>query len=495
MKDQFMKQLAMYLEPLNEEEREEILSFYEERFYTGKLYEGKSEAEIVAELEDPEDIARNVLREYGKPFVPQSHRPEGEGIKVGSLIGVILFDMFFVSWFVPALFAIMSGFAAGLASLLVTLVMVPFSAAEGSLATMLVGLGLLFFGVLLVLWLYDILVTFIAWLLKWHLQALNLQTKDWVRRIRNLRVSNFLKKRPRTNKLKNQLKFVALLLVIVGGFYQIVNFNTLQFNLGAQELITDSVEEPVTDVEGWDVNGELGTGDLVFYTHEQDTIRIETRVAENADMEVSIDEATKTITLTQDINYFSFNIGQWVHSFTNEPTIDVYLPEDLSLESVNIDHMNGDIVLDDHTVGELDLFTINGDVRLDSVASDAPMHLGTTNGNVIGQSLSSSELDANSTNGRVDIRNGTFDTLDASTTNGKIIVQDINDASTPGSKLQTETTNGNIELVNVYMDRVTMKSTNGSLSYDNDDDTFIIDRLSYTTTNGRTDISVPHTRD
>lgn len=490
-----MKQLAMYLEALSEEEREEILSFYEERFYTGRLYEGKSEAEIVAELEDPEDIARNVLKEYGKPFTPHRHSSEGDALKVGSLIGVVLFDMFFVSWFVPALFAIVMGFAAGLGSLVVTLIMMPFSSTGGSLATVLVGSGLLFFGALFVLWLYDIFLTFIAWLLKWHMDALNLGSKDWVKRIRNLRVSNFLKKRPKTNKLKNQLKLVALLLVVGGGVYQIVNFNTLRFNLGAQEMVTDSVEESITDREGWNIDGDLGTGDLEFHTHEQDTMRIETLVPENADTQITIDEETKTIDMTQDIDYFSFNIGQWVQSLSNEASIDVYLPEDLSLNTVNIDHMNGDIVLNDHTIGNLDLFTINGDLQLDSVASDAPMRLRTTNGNVIGQALSSNELDARSTNGRVDLRNGSFEILEASTTNGKIIIQDMNDASTPGSELQSETTNGNIELTNVYMNQVTMDSTNGSLSYENDDETFAIDLLSYNTTNGRTDISVPHTRD
>ncbi|MFW6298877.1 MAG: DUF1700 domain-containing protein, partial [Bacillota bacterium] len=105
MKERFMNQLEMYLQALSEEERREILDFYEERFYTGKLYEGKSEAEIVSELESPEAIARNVLKEYGKPFDSRTYKTQGDGLKVGSLVGVVLFDMFIVSWFVPALFS------------------------------------------------------------------------------------------------------------------------------------------------------------------------------------------------------------------------------------------------------------------------------------------------------------------------------------------------------------------------------------------------------
>ncbi|MFW5913446.1 MAG: DUF1700 domain-containing protein, partial [Bacillota bacterium] len=360
MKERFMNQLAMYLDALSEEERKEILDFYEERFYTGKLYEGKSEAEIVSELESPEEIARNVLKEYGKTFNPRPYQTNEDGLRVGSLIGVVLFDLFFVSWFVPALFSIIVGFLGGVGGLALSLVLIPLNGTEGSIGMCLVGLGLLFFGVLLVLWLYDILLTFVAWLLKWHLEALNLEVKDWPRRIRNLRVSNFLKRRPKTNKLKNQLKFVALLLVLIGGTYQIVNFNTLRFNVGAQELITNSTEEDITDFEGWDVEGDLGNGDLAFHTHEQDSIRIETVVPEDSDMEVSIDEANKTITMTQDINYFSLNIGQWIQAFSNDTNIDVYLPEDLTLTNVDVDHMNGDIELGGYDVEDLNLSTTNG---------------------------------------------------------------------------------------------------------------------------------------
>jgi uncharacterized membrane protein len=61
----FLRKLDKYLEVLDREERREILSFYEERFYTGTIYENKTEEEVIAELESPEAIARNVLAEYG----------------------------------------------------------------------------------------------------------------------------------------------------------------------------------------------------------------------------------------------------------------------------------------------------------------------------------------------------------------------------------------------------------------------------------------------
>jgi|GEM_PF-5680673 len=70
MKKRFLEELKRLLAPLQENERQEILDFYEERFNTGLLYEGKTESQIVDELERPEDIARNVLKEYGLRFTP-----------------------------------------------------------------------------------------------------------------------------------------------------------------------------------------------------------------------------------------------------------------------------------------------------------------------------------------------------------------------------------------------------------------------------------------
>lgn len=494
MKERFMNRLESYLSTLSEEERREILDFYEERFHTGKLYEGKSEEEIVSELEAPEDIARNVLREYGKPFDARAHyNTGGDGsLRIGSLVGVVLFDVFVVSWFVPALFSVIVAFIAALGAVAVSLVVTPLTTGEGSVAILLVGAGLLFFGVLLVLWLYDMLVSFIAWLLEWHLNALRLGFKDWPRQIRKLRVQHFLKKRPGTNKLKNKLKFIALLLVVAGGAYQLVNYNTLSFSTGSRALENETTEETVSDFQGWDVSGSMDVGDVTFHTHELDSIRVESNLPEEADVTIAIDEETRTLTLDNDLSLFSFNIGNLFHVFSDDMYVDVYLPEDLELSQVDIEQLNGDILIKNHALDGLDIRSVNGDVSAENIISDSPLHLATTNGNVSVLSSTAAELNTSSSNGRIDIRQGTFDDLDVSTTNGKIVIQNINDADATDTVLRAKTTNGNIEFSNVYVNTVTMESTNGSLTYENDDTDFEVGSLDYSTTNGRTTIRVPY---
>ncbi len=61
----FLRKLDRELSVLDKDERKEILAFYEERFYSGTIYENKTELDVINELEAPEVIARNVLEEYG----------------------------------------------------------------------------------------------------------------------------------------------------------------------------------------------------------------------------------------------------------------------------------------------------------------------------------------------------------------------------------------------------------------------------------------------
>lgn len=494
MKERFMNRLASYLDALSEEERQEILAFYEERFHTGKLYEGKSEEEIVSELENPEDIARNVLREYGKPFDARAHHDhEGnDSLRIGSLVGVVLFDLFVASWFVPALFSIIIGFLAALGGVAVSLVLTPISSGVGSLPLILVGAGLLFFGVLLVLWLYDMLVSFIAWLLEWHLKALNLSFKDWPRRLRRLRVAYFFKKRPGTNKLKNQLKFVALLMVVAGGAYQLVNYNTLSFNSATGELVNETTENTVSELQGWSVSGTMDVGNVTFHTHDLDTVRVDSNLPEDADVDIDIDDENRRITLDNAMPLVSFNIGNLFYVFSNDMYVDVYLPEDLELSEVDIEHLNGNIRIQDHTLDGLELSSVNGDITIGNIVSGDPVFLSTTNGNVSVSGSMAPEMEVSSSNGRIEVRQGAFDDMDVSTTNGRIIIENINDTDATDTVLRAKTTNGNIEFSNVYMNTVSMESTNGSLTYENDENSFVIDTLDHDTTNGSTRIQVPY---
>ena len=103
----FLRRLNSELGVLDKEEKKQILAFYEERFYSGTIYENKTEQEVISELESPEVIARNVLEEYGvSPKYVKTKEERYTGVNLSQLIVLILFDLFIASWLIPSLYSI-----------------------------------------------------------------------------------------------------------------------------------------------------------------------------------------------------------------------------------------------------------------------------------------------------------------------------------------------------------------------------------------------------
>ena len=493
MKERFMSALSDYLNQLEKDEREEILRFYEERFYTGKVYEGKSEEEIVAELESPEDIAKNVLKEYGYEFKRRaSGTPHGE-VKAGKVVGVALFDVFIASWLVPALLSIIVAVFLSLFSFVGAMVFMPWTSAAASIFMVIAVIGLTVLWALIVLWLYDTILSFASWLLKWHLEALGFEDKDWHKTIDKFKVSYYFKRHPRYTRLKNRLKALSVLLVLIGFGFHLFTYGTISLSGADSELAEFRESQTLSDTAGWKLHGSMDVGNVEFHRHESDDIVIEASIIDSADMTIDVNETTKTVAISNDIDFPFFNFTGLVNLFRNDSqTIDIYMPADFEFDSVDIEHMNGGLVLRDMTLTSLELDTMNGTVELVDLEVASPSEIETTNGNIVIRSSVFTKVDMETTNGRIDIRDFNAEETNLSTTNGRITLESINDGSALNTVLEADTTNGEISLMNVYVNDVTLSTTNGSIEYDNDDTTFILDDLDVSTTNGSEDINVLH---
>src|SRR6056300_625375 len=103
----FLRRLDKELSVLDKEERREILAFYEERFYTGTIYENKTEEEVIADLESPETIAKNVLAEYGvSPTYVKTKEERYSSVSTTRVILLIAFDLIVATWVIPTLFSV-----------------------------------------------------------------------------------------------------------------------------------------------------------------------------------------------------------------------------------------------------------------------------------------------------------------------------------------------------------------------------------------------------
>ncbi|ERI91722.1 hypothetical protein HMPREF1982_02765 [Clostridiales bacterium oral taxon 876 str. F0540] len=108
-KDDFLKNLNSSLSNFTEEERKDILYDYEEHFRLG-IENGKTEEALIAELGEPENIAKqyktnfdfeNITDEQADENLNESHKnnkvsAEDVSISVIAAIGLLLFNLIFI---------------------------------------------------------------------------------------------------------------------------------------------------------------------------------------------------------------------------------------------------------------------------------------------------------------------------------------------------------------------------------------------------------------
>jgi len=493
MKKKFIENLRKYLSPLNDTEREEIIAFYEERFQTGKLYEGKTEEEICDELESPKQIAKNVLEEYGYEYKePTPINTLTNNINVWAVIGVILLDLFFISWFIPLLFSLLLGFGAGFIGL-VGYVFQSIITADGAQygAAIVLGLGIGFFWILFILWLYDVMINFILWVVRIHMDAFKVKdTHKFNRKMRKMRSDYIIRNNPVLSRTKRLGTIIALVLIVSG----VVLYSTNDENrylVGSVGEVTEYTENFEIDDFVLSIETALEIGTLHVVYHSQNELMIEIFEGENYPHTINFEDNVLTIENGQARRFpwlfFDFT------SFTQRQLgVTVYVPENTKVNSVKAENMNGSVTIEDLDVNAVDVNLTNGAVYIRNAHVASSLNVKTTNGLIHFQDLTvDTSLRAQTTNGEVRMDRVHANSYEIESTNGAIRLNFLNDPNEGGTTLTAKTTNGRIRLENVYVYDVSLRTTNGNVDYYNTDRSFRLNRVAATTTNGDTNIDVP----
>jgi uncharacterized membrane protein len=510
MKGKFLLELKRYLAPLNEEERNEILRFYEERFHTGIVYEGKTEQDIIDELESPRQIAMNVLDEYGYSQTNvakdsdnyknasqenKSHISKEEAkFDAWSIVWVILFDVFIVSAILPMLFGLVVGFGAGWFGFLYETIRLAITSARWY--TLLLSGGMLILWLFIVIWLYELLISFVIWLLRWHLNAFSFNKASPVlKRLKHLKVSTYMQRHHGVRRLKSTVGTLALFAVIIGGAFSVLRLGTIYtYELNDMNEYTETYTLETNDALTMDLS--LGYSDVEIRRTSSDTINVFIKELDEAPMTIEYSNTSDTLTVNNefDNNIFSWNFVQGILTsiFQSQPSVIIEVPYTLAIESITINGSNGDILVND--------ININDTVFID-----------TTNGKIMFSNVTATDIEAKTSNGKITINNVTanntmvFDTsngaingnvlkamsYDFDSSNGKIILSNIDVTDKAGNTLNVSTSNGDIELTNVYVKEATLNTSNGDIELLNDDLTYIFDSVDADTSNGDIDMNVP----
>ena len=168
----FLRKLDRALERLDQEERKEILDFYEERFYSGTFYENKTEEEVISELESPSVIARNVLAEYGIT-AKFSNKVEFKksGISGLQVTLLVLFDLIITSWLIITLASVTFSLFATVLTYFATFTLLFGDYGSSGVPLFVFFSGIYIFIFLFALFLLDLTVAVTKTIFMWHLNV------------------------------------------------------------------------------------------------------------------------------------------------------------------------------------------------------------------------------------------------------------------------------------------------------------------------------------
>jgi uncharacterized membrane protein len=487
-KKEFLQRLSNGLDLLDEVERREIIGFYEERFHSGTVYEGKSEEEVVADLESPETIARNVLEEYGiNTKYIKTKEQRYNHIDNSQVIGVALFDVFIASWLLPAVVSITFALFATLVSYVAV---VPLIIGEHTIADqymfwfLTAGYVLLFFIALAIL---DLSIGLIKKIFIWHLNAFKFNNREkWIKKLSKVSVDRLLKTSGTVKFLKSILIIGSIVTIGYTGYHLFLGNNQYFASYTNVQEQTDEYTIPVTITDEWTIITELGSVSVKLMPTDRDDIHVSHTYTDKQNFEIVIDETDQSITMTQDFrNIGFFNFGDLISWLSGGNEIIIEVPEELLFDTLNIAIMNGDFEIENFTVDSLSVDVTNGKIIVDQLILDSNTELDVNNGSIyVYDTISSDGVSMATINGNIIVKNVVFDDYNFDVENGKIKLDDLNTDLQDGQSINAKTTNGSIELNNVYVRGVSLRTTNGSIDYFNDDTSYVLDDLDVETVNG-----------
>lgn len=541
----FLRRLDRELSALDQTERRELLAFYEERFYNGTIYENKTEEEVIAELESPEVIARNILSEYGitqreyrtyrdeykeQPRVqrrveerprpqrgPVPQRPNNNnnynrreeyndprpvtrdrGINTGSLVALIIVDLFILSWALPSLFSVTVSLVGSLFSYIGV-----FAFLNGGTQYDIMIFWFLT-GAFILLFLFTLVVLeFFLWTCRkailWHMKVLRFKkVNTWNKRLSRVGVEAWFKRHKFLRFIKNISGIAAIFIMAYSGFYLYAHYDEINELYIQQETLTDveriDVSEAIDLDEAWEIIGDIDNSDVIIIPTTGTEIIVTRVYAETEGVEYSVNTAPAERQLYVNQDYpnqiFNFSISiQDIFRLISKDEITIEVPQELLLNNVKVKSSNGEFYLNSVNTEMLMIEGSNGKMTInDSVVGR--VRLVSSNADMVVKNVHSDDkLTVITSNGRITVRDSEFSEYDLDTSNGKIILENLNVEHQDGVRLHAESSNGKLTLNEVYIATVDVHTSNGDIEYYNEDQTFNVE-FTRDTSNGEVSTNV-----
>lgn len=469
---QFITALSRQLSQLSTEERNEIISFYEDRF-NNAIYEGKEEIDIIQELESPEEIARNVLNEYG---IEKRYRERK--VEPTSILGILFFDLFVSSWLLPVIIAVPASLSASWFSYFFTFE-VFFKYSFGiAMGAFLISTGAFMVYLVFIIYLVAAATKLVLSIFNWHVRVF---TGDrYLNLIDNLnRFSIFeqLAKIKITHKVLGLIAAIGLAVT----FTSTIIWRNVTPKTTEIDTVVEITEYSVSNLDNYNLTADLANSSIEIKYGSTDEVVVTFHNTDDADVEYT--ETTNGLIIKdKSINSWFDNTSavDWLitlmqndFTFTGSSMV-IEVPVGISFSELDFETLNGEIVIDDVTTSVLNASSTNGEITLTEFVTNV--------------------LSVDAVNGEISIANSFANDAIIDSVNGMIIINNLNTAANDGDSMIVTLVNGEISVDNAYFLDVELNTVNGAISYFNDDATYILDSLDITTVNGQTSHNVNNKR-
>lgn len=475
-KRDFLRMLDNELSVLDRVERKELLDFYEERFHTGTIYEAKTEEEVIAELEHPRIIARNILEEYGAtPKFVKKKEERYENVNTGQAILVIVFDVLVISWLVPSLFSV---FASVSVSLLTWVTAIPLITGPHNIVDQYVftaitaGYILLFMFALVVL---ELLIWTVKKTIIWHLNVFKIKKRDkFIKKSSSFSVDKFFKNHKGLRFLKNILTIGSIIAIAVSGLWM-VNHSELVKSNYTSELMTETntfdFTPAIANDDEWNINFESDVYDVTIEYVDSSELTVVHKYKDKDDYIYNIDETNNEIYIydvDQDliVTSFGWDISDLFDLIFNEnQSITLKVPSDLIIDNVDVKNSVGRISINNQDAKSMTVISNTGTITLKDINVSGNLKVSTDTGSINLKNVTANNTDVEADTGSINIENLSSVIVNAETSTGSITIED-SIALDGESSITASANTGKIELSNVSYLVYNLASDTGSITLD-----------------------------
>ncbi len=461
-KREYLRQLEVAIELLDEDIADDIIEHYRTRFDEGKKYESKTALEVIDELGTPKELAKRIYSSYGiREDLWTSARQED--VKTRKVIPVILFDILIASWLIPLLvFITLAGFGSFVTFPFVISAVPGLTITDGLLVTLL-AIGTYAILLLLMMGLTEVGIVIVKNILIWNLKVLSPKNKTTARLIKGFSLFQWMREMKLGRNLFINIGMIGISVISIS-FILLSNFSPDVFSVFASNatLNDNNVRDMSAEIESgeaYTISINVGDVDVRIVENPGENLEVnhQYNLEDGFNLAVDLDENTINISTLQDEVNDTFFRDYSAEMF-------ISIPEGLNIDVVYVTTLEGNVDILDFEAGNIRVANQIGDIYLYSMESDDTTII--------------------SEEGSITLIEGYYQKIDIATTTSFITVNNINNMLKDGDTLEITTFGGTVDLKNTYYKNIDVSTNSAPIYLVNENTIYEIETLNITSPEG-----------